>query len=105
MANEAATRHSPFTPSIGTAQPATGASSGALSAFERTNPARSGWWWVRTISPIVWVCLFVLATFVICGVLAGVIAPYDPAQNDLRARLQPPAFADGGSTAHLLGTD
>lgn len=105
MANEAATQHAPFAPSIGAARPATGVSSGALSAFERANPARSRWWWVRTISPIVWACLAVLATFVVCGVLAGVIAPYDPAQNDLRARLQPPAFADGGSTAHLLGTD
>ena len=105
MANEAATRHAPFLPPVGSTRPATSAGSGALAAFERAKPARSRWWWVRTISPLVWACLVILAAFVVCGILAGVIAPYDPAENELRARLQPPVFADGGSTAHLLGTD
>jgi peptide/nickel transport system permease protein len=60
---------------------------------------------VRTISPLVWGCLGIIVVFVVCGVFAGVIAPHDPAANDLRARLQPPAFSNGGSMDHLLGTD
>jgi peptide/nickel transport system permease protein len=105
MANDAATQRATFAPAVRPARPAQPISSGALSAFERTKPARSRWWWVRTISPLVWVCLTSLMVFVVCGLFAGVIAPYDPAHNDLRARLQPPAFSGGGSTDHLLGTD
>ena len=104
MTHEAVTRHAPFPPRVGSTSAATEAG-GALSAFERAKPARSCWWWVRTISPIVWACLVMLTLLVICGVFAGLIAPHDPAQNDLRARLQPPAFSEGGSTVHLLGTD
>ncbi|MEE8419464.1 MAG: ABC transporter permease [Dehalococcoidales bacterium] len=33
------------------------------------------------------------------------LAPYDPLKQVLRDRLMPPFFAEGGSTAHLLGTD
>ncbi|MBV9131375.1 MAG: ABC transporter permease [Chloroflexi bacterium] len=46
----------------------------------------------------------VLLTLVVCALFAGQIAPYDPLQTSLTARLQPPAFA-GGTSAHLLGTD
>src|SRR5207248_2352632 len=46
----------------------------------------------------------VLVLMVTCAILAGQVAPYDPLQTSLSARLQPPAFA-GGSAAHLLGTD
>ena len=104
MAHEAVTRHAPFPPRAGSAS-STPEAGGVLSAFGRAKPARSPWWWVRTISPVVWACLVMLTVFVICGVFAGLIAPHDPAQNDLRARLQPPAFSEGGSTVHLLGTD
>lgn len=72
---------------------------------ERHRRSRSRWWWVRTISPLIWVCLLVIAAFIASGLFAGVIAPHDPAYNSLRARLQPPAFMDGGSREHLLGTD
>ncbi len=33
------------------------------------------------------------------------LAPYDPVKINLTDRLMPPFFAEGGSTAHLLGTD
>jgi peptide/nickel transport system permease protein len=46
----------------------------------------------------------VLATLLLCALFAGQIAPYDPLQTSLSARLAPPAFA-GGTSAHLLGTD
>jgi len=41
---------------------------------------------------------------VLAAIFAQQIAPYDPLQTSLTARLQPPAFA-GGTPAHLLGTD
>src|SRR6516164_1107818 len=46
----------------------------------------------------------VLSLLVIMAVFAPLLAPYDPLQTSLSARLQPPAFA-GGTSAHLLGTD
>ena len=36
---------------------------------------------------------------------APLIAPYSPTAQDLRARLIPPAWEDGGSWKHALGTD
>jgi peptide/nickel transport system permease protein len=39
------------------------------------------------------------------AVLAPLLAPTDPARNDLLARLTPPAWLPGGSWAHPLGTD
>jgi peptide/nickel transport system permease protein len=85
---------------VSDAGPAKGALGGALN--ER---GRSPWWWIRTLSPLTWICLGVLAAFVLCGVFADVIAPHDPTANDLRARLQAPVFSADGSAEHLLGTD
>ena len=39
------------------------------------------------------------------AILAPLIAPYDPYQQTLLMRLKPPAWMQGGTTAHLLGTD
>lgn len=76
----------------------------ALSA--RTGSARtSRWLWIRTLSPLHWLLLVILATIVVSAIFAGTIAPHDPKLNDLRARLLPPAWDGGGSTDHLLGTD
>jgi peptide/nickel transport system permease protein len=43
--------------------------------------------------------LIILAMFLVCALLAPVLAPHDPAQIDLTARLLPP------SSAHWFGTD
>lgn len=48
--------------------------------------------------------LAVIALFVVAGALGGLIAPYDPAQQDLAQTLKPPAWHAEGSRAHLLGT-
>ncbi len=48
--------------------------------------------------------LFILI-IVFAAVFAPLVAPHDPAQQDLLARLLPPAWSDGGSASHLLGTD
>lgn len=46
-----------------------------------------------------------LLFLVIPAMTAPLIAPYDPFTGSLSHRLTPPAWQDGGSTAHLLGTD
>src|SRR4029434_3398248 len=42
---------------------------------------------------------------VIPAVLAPFVAPHDPLKGSLARRLTPPVWQDGGSSAHLLGTD
>ena len=47
----------------------------------------------------------ILSVFVITGIFAPLIAPYDPTEIDLNNVLVPPVFQDGGQSEHLLGTD
>ncbi len=47
----------------------------------------------------------IIVAAILIAVLAPLIAPYDPYQQSLAARLKPPAWMAGGSFAHLLGTD
>ncbi len=47
----------------------------------------------------------VLALLVITALFAPILSPHPPNEISLRERLLPPAFIDGGSTSHLLGTD
>lgn len=49
--------------------------------------------------------LSVIALLIITAVFAPLIAPYPPTTGDLRERLSPPSWQEGGSSAHLLGTD
>ena len=49
--------------------------------------------------------LAMLLLVVFAGVFAPWIAPEDPRKGDLRARMVPPAWLEGGSMEHLLGTD
>jgi peptide/nickel transport system permease protein len=52
------------------------------------------------------VALTILLVFlVIPAVTAPLIAPYDPFMGSLSSRLTPPVWQDGGTAAHLLGTD
>ena len=46
-----------------------------------------------------------VAIFVLAAIFAELIAPYDPASQDLRMRMLPPIWQEGGNIAHLLGTD
>jgi peptide/nickel transport system permease protein len=61
-------------------------------------------WRVRGL-PVLLLLLAVLCTFVIAGLLAPAIAPYDPNQQTLVNRLRPPAWAARGDWDHPLGTD
>jgi peptide/nickel transport system permease protein len=47
----------------------------------------------------------VFGMIVLMALAASFIAPYDPYAQDLANRLVPPAFMDGGSWVHPLGTD
>lgn len=63
--------------------------------------------WVHLLlkSPVGTIGLFILLTVLISSLLAGVLSPYDPAKMVLTDKLIPPAWCEGGSMAHLLGTD
>ncbi len=54
--------------------------------------------------PIVLAGIVWIAAMLLVALCADLLAPYDYARMDLRARLAPPYFLDG-TAAHLLGTD
>lgn len=49
--------------------------------------------------------LTILAVICTAGLLAPWLTPHDPVSNDLVSSLQPPAWLEGGSMEHVLGTD
>jgi peptide/nickel transport system permease protein len=49
--------------------------------------------------------LVIILGLILTAVFAPLIAPYDPTLGSLGDRLTPPAWQEGGSSAHLLGTD
>src|SRR5699024_10363175 len=53
------------------------------------------------------VLLSIITLVILVGgvLLAPVLAPYGPTEIDLRGRLQPPAWLEGGAGTHPLGTD
>lgn len=48
---------------------------------------------------------FILVLLVICGSAAPLLAPFDPQEQRLEARLQPPPWLSGQSGSNWLGTD
>jgi peptide/nickel transport system permease protein len=52
-----------------------------------------------------WVAAIILLLLLLAIIFADVLTPYSPETIDLPNRLQPPAWQEGGSSAHLLGTD
>ncbi|MBI4277655.1 MAG: ABC transporter permease, partial [Armatimonadetes bacterium] len=46
-----------------------------------------------------------LLVAVILAAVPRIIAPHDPIQIDVLRRLRPPAWQEGGTPGHLLGTD
>jgi len=49
--------------------------------------------------------LMILLVTLVTAVFAPVIAPHSPTQGNLRDRLLPPAWVEGGRNEYLLGTD
>lgn len=58
---------------------------------------------VRDVSGLAGACLLIIV--ILTAVFAPQIAPFGPAEGDLLDARQPPAWHEGGSTRHLLGTD
>src|SRR5256712_8431653 len=52
-----------------------------------------------------WTSFFIIAVLILVAVLAPLIAPHSPTEQSLPDKLRPPAWQEGGSTKHLLGTD
>ena len=61
-------------------------------------------WTLLRRYPVVPVGILLFA-LVIPAIFAEVVAPHDPIDGDLRDRLLPPAWTDGGEWSHPLGTD
>jgi peptide/nickel transport system permease protein len=58
---------------------------------------------LRAKTPILGMVILIIV--LICAVGASTLSPYDPNQINIKVRLLPPAFAEGGNPAYLLGTD
>jgi len=56
-------------------------------------------------SPRVLIALGMALCIAICALFAGILAPHDPADQNLLSILAPPAWARGGDPSFLLGTD
>jgi peptide/nickel transport system permease protein len=52
-----------------------------------------------------WIPALIIAALVVVAVGAPLIAPHSPTEQSLPDKLRPPAWQDGGSAKHLLGTD
>ena len=59
----------------------------------------------RQINIGVTIAGLILAAFIIAGLFAPLVAPYDPALPDLSNNLVPPFFQEGGQSDHPLGTN
>ena len=56
-------------------------------------------------SAVGWMASILLLCFILCAIFAPLLAPYGENEMDIMNRLKPPAWCEGGSTKHLLGTD
>ena len=52
-----------------------------------------------------WTAFVIIAVMVVVAVFAPLIAPHSPTEQSLPDKLKPPAWQEGGSATHLLGTD
>jgi peptide/nickel transport system permease protein len=52
-----------------------------------------------------WIPALIITALVVVAVGAPLIAPHSPTEQSLPDKLRPPAWQDGGSAKHLLGTD
>ena len=52
-----------------------------------------------------WTAFVIIVVLVVVAALAPLVAPHSPTEQSLPDKLRPPAWQEGGSTRHLLGTD
>lgn len=48
---------------------------------------------------------FIILGVLFCAIFAPLISPHDPIKQDIVNVLKPPVWQEGGTSAHLLGTD
>ena len=82
---------------------ATAAANPALGRAAPPGALRRAWAGLRRY-PVVPIGILLVA-LVIPALFAEIIAPHDPIDGELRSRLLPPAWTDGGDWSHPLGTD
>jgi peptide/nickel transport system permease protein len=75
-----------------------------LSFVERRVGRRSSLWWAN-LRRLPIIPLIVVGSFVIMAQLGPWLAPNDPYETRLQARLLPPAWMEGGNARYFLGTD
>lgn len=65
------------------------------------------WRWVKLLlrSKTGTVGFFIVFAVIFVAIFADILAPHDPAKNNLTDMLKPPFWLDGGSTTYILGTD
>jgi peptide/nickel transport system permease protein len=76
-----------------------------IKAINRASVNESIWRVRITMQMTFIIPVVVLALLVLVAIFAPSLAPYPPTKTSLPHRLLPPFFINGGSTAHLLGTD
>ena len=59
----------------------------------------------RDFHRLPWTSFFIIAVLTLVAVFAPLIATHSPTEQSLPDKLKPPAWQEGGSTQHLLGTD
>jgi peptide/nickel transport system permease protein len=52
-----------------------------------------------------WTAFVIITVMLVVAVFAPLIAPHSPTEQSLPDKLKPPAWQEGGSATHLLGTD
>jgi peptide/nickel transport system permease protein len=60
---------------------------------------------LRRGGPKLWIGATLVGVLVLAALLAPLIAPHNPIEQDLMSAQLPPAWADGGEPAYLFGTD
>jgi peptide/nickel transport system permease protein len=75
-----------------------------ISTVQRRKP------WVRWIKLLLQsktgtVGFFIVSLVIFVALFADILAPHDPASNNLGDMLKPPVWLDGGSQNYILGTD
>jgi peptide/nickel transport system permease protein len=80
---------------------------GVAVAHPATSPVvrRSRLRHLHRVPPAVWVCATVLVAMILAAAFAPILSPHDPTEQSLLARLQGPAWAEGGDASYPLGTD
>ncbi len=66
----------------------------------RTISSRLNW-----VARLPWIPIIIMTAILFVTIFAPLLTPYDPTSVDLSNRLLPPVWQEGGSPAHILGTD